>query len=421
MAEDTIPMTAGEPAPALAQRYTQVCQATVRLVEPLSAEDAQAQSMPEASPAKWHLAHTTWFFERFVLCADAAYQPVNPTWHHLFNSYYRSAGSFHPRHARGLLTRPSLVEILAWRAQIDAAVQARLTHNGDDPALLMAVELGLNHEQQHQELLLTDIKHLFWCNPLKPAYHTVAMPTGRRSAALTFLPGQDGIVEIGAPATGFAYDNERPRHRALLAPHALANRLATNGEYREFIDAGGYRTSSLWTSDGWDRVEREGWARPVYWSQDLEQEFTLSGMQPIDPEAPVCHVSWYEADAFAHWAGARLPREDEWEAMAQTRKPTATSNLGDTGLLHPVPAPTGDGQWFGDVWEWTQSAYLGYPGFRPLEGSFGEYNGKFMSGQMVLRGGSCATPGDHIRASYRNFFAPHSRWQFSGLRLARDA
>lgn len=421
MAEDAIPMTASEPAAVLAQRYAQVRQATVRMVEPLSAEDAQAQSMPEASPAKWHLAHTTWFFERFVLCADAAYQPINPAWHHLFNSYYRSAGSFHPRPARGLLTRPALAEILAWRAQIDAAVQACLTHHGDDPALLMAVELGLNHEQQHQELLLTDIKNLFWCNPLKPAYHAVAMPTGRRRAALAFLPGQDGIVEIGAPATGFAYDNERPRHRALLAPHALANRLVTNGEYREFIQTGGYRTSTLWASDGWDRVEREGWARPFYWSQDLEQEFTLAGVQPIDPEAPVCHVSWYEAEAFAHWAGARLPREDEWEAMAQTRKPTATSNLVDTGLLHPVPSPSGDGQWFGDVWEWTASAYLGYPGFRPLEGSFGEYNGKFMSGQMVLRGGSCATPADHIRASYRNFFAPHSRWQFSGLRLARDA
>lgn len=409
------------PEESLVDRYVRIRAATTALVEPLSAEDAQAQSMPAASPAKWHLAHTTWFFERFVLGSDSAYVAPHPQWHHLFNSYYRTAGTFHARAARGLLTRPSLDEVLDWRRHVDAAMRAKLVHGQGDAELEKRVTLGLNHEQQHQELLLTDIKHLLWCNPLQPAYHTITPPSAGADVPLRFLPGRDGVVEIGAPSAGFAYDNERPRHAQLLTPHALANRLVTNAEYRAFIEDGGYRIPTLWMSDGWDRIEQEGWTRPLYWMAELDHEFTLAGLRAIDPLAPVCHLSWYEADAFAHWAGARLPREAEWEAMVQSRTPDADSNLRDRGLLHPVAPGAGAMSWFGDVWEWTASPYVGYPGFRPLGGSFGEYNGKFMSGQMVLRGGSCATPADHIRASYRNFFAPHLRWQFSGLRLARDA
>lgn len=419
-AATAIPVPAGsEETPV--DRYARIRAATTALVEPLSAEDAQAQSMPEASPAKWHLAHTTWFFERFVLGLDPVYAPPHPQWHHLFNSYYRTAGTFHTRAARGLLTRPSLDEVLDWRRHVDAAMHERLVRDHGDADLAKRVTLGLNHEQQHQELLLTDIKHLLWCNPLQPAYQTINLPPAGEVAALTFVPGCEGIVEIGAPPLGFAYDNERPRHARLLAPHVLANRLVTNAEYRAFIEDGGYRTPTLWMSDGWDRIEQVGWTRPLYWTEDLEHEFTLAGLRAIDPLAPVCHLSWYEADAFAHWAGARLPREDEWEAMVQTQAPAVNPNLRDRGLLHPIAPGAGAMSWFGDVWEWTASPYVGYPGFRPLTGSLGEYNGKFMSGQMVLRGGSCVTPTDHVRASYRNFFPPHVRWQFSGLRLARDA
>ena len=417
---------AASPVPAgteerLVDRYARIRAVTTRLVAPLSAEDAQAQSMPEASPAKWHLAHTTWFFEHFILGLDPAYVSLHPHWHHLFNSYYRTAGTFHTRAARGLLTRPSLDEVLTWRRQVDAAMQERLTRNHDDAELAARVTLGLNHEQQHQELLLTDIKHLFWCNPLQPAYHAVETPRISKSLPLSFIAGREGMVDIGALQGGFSYDNEHPRHTVFLAPHALANRLVTNGEYRAFIEDGGYRTSTLWVSDAWDRIEEDGWARPFYWSEDLESEFSLTGMRAIDPLAPVCHLSWYEADAFATWAGARLPRECEWEAMVQADASVESANLLDRGLLHPAAPNHETVSWFGNVWQWTSSSYIGYPGFRPLAGSLGEYNGKFMSGQMVLRGGSCVTPADHIRASYRNFFAPHVRWQFSGLRLAKDA
>ncbi|HET8898660.1 MAG TPA: ergothioneine biosynthesis protein EgtB [Rhodanobacteraceae bacterium] len=411
------------PSPAAAEslsaRYTRVRAVTCALAAPLSAEDAQAQSMPDASPAKWHLAHTSWFFERFVLGTDPAFRPSHPEWHVLFNSYYRSVGRFHSRAARGLLTRPSLAEVLAWRDAVDARVLARLAGDGADDDLVMRVTLGINHEQQHQELLLTDIKHLFASNPLKPIYHATPCAASSAPAPLAFVAGPVGAQWIGAAGDAFSYDNEGPRHAEWLAPFALANRLLTNAEYREFIDAGGYRTPSLWLSDGWDHVEREGWTHPLYWSRDLSAEFTLSGERALDPHAPVCHLSYYEADACARWAGARLPREAEWEVMAASA--AVRGNLQERGVFQPLAATSGTPQFFGDVWEWTASAYLAYPGFTPLAGAFGEYNGKFMSGQMVLKGGSCVTPAEHIRASYRNFFAPASRWQFMGLRLARDA
>lgn len=407
------------PGAALAGRYARVRAQTVALAAPLSAEDACAQSMPEASPAKWHLAHTTWFFEHFVLGRDAAFEPLRPDWHRLFNSYYRSAGPFHPRAGRGLLTRPSLAGVLAWRGEVDARVTALLA-KGIDAALEERITLGLHHEQQHQELLLTDIRHLFWCNPLQPAWSALPLPQETADAALDFIAMPGGVAWIGAGGAGFAYDNERPRHPVLLQPFAMANRLASNREYRAFIDDGGYRTPALWLSDGWDRVEREGWQHPLYWSAGLDAEFTLAGPRALQPAAPVCNLAFFEADAFARWAGARLPREEEWEAFAATHGSSSGANLLDAGLLQPASA-AGSLQLFGDVWEWTASAYIGYPGFRALDGSLGEYNGKFMAGQMVLRGGSCATPADHIRASYRNFFPPAARWQFAGVRLAKDA
>ena len=422
MPETTAISTSAATETALADRYALVRAVTRELAAPLSAEDAVAQSMPEASPVKWHLAHTTWFFEHFVL-GHRGIDAVHPEWHRLFNSYYRSAGTFHARHARGLLTRPSLDEVLRWRGEVDARIDALLRRADGDADVAMRVTLGINHEQQHQELLLTDVKHLLWCNPLRPAYRELPNPC--RSSGmlppLRFLDGDSGVVEIGASENGFAYDNERPRHRVLLSDYAIADRLVSNAEFRDFIEDGGYRTPLLWMSEGWDVVEREGWRHPLYWSEDCATEFTLSGMKDIDPQAPVCHLSHFEADAFARWAGARLPREEEWEAFAARHGNAGQGNLLDRGALHPLAAEAGAMQLFGDVWEWTASPYVGYPGFRALEGSLGEYNGKFMSSQMVLRGGSCVTPCGHVRASYRNFFAPGARWQFSGLRLARDA
>lgn len=406
--------------PSLATRFERVRHRTVQLCAGLSAEDLQLQSMPDASPGKWHLAHTSWFFEQFVLSRDPAYRPRDKAWMYLFNSYYQSVGPMHARPHRGLLSRPSLEQILEYRRFIDAAVGALLVAN-EDAELAGLVFLGLQHEQQHQELLLTDIKHAFWCNPLKPAYHTpVSVPPGSRTAPLRFVEGRQDIVEIGHRGDGFAFDNETPRHRTLLHPHALANRLVTNAEYQAFVREGGYREPGLWLSEGWATVQREGWQHPIYWEGDLASEFTLGGVVAIDPDAPVCHVSYFEADAFARWAGARLPTEAEWESAAQDY-PVA-GNLQDDGRFHPGAAQSGDGllQMYGDVWEWTGSPYTSYPGFHPLPGSLGEYNGKFMCGQWVLRGGSCVTPVDHVRASYRNFFPPHARWQFSGLRLGQD-
>jgi ergothioneine biosynthesis protein EgtB len=403
-----------------AARFERVRRQTPALCASLTAEDMQLQSMPDASPAKWHLAHTTWFFETFVLAHDPAWKPRDPAWHYLFNSYYQSVGPMHVRAQRGLLSRPSLDEVRDYRRRVDEAVLALLDRR-DDPELASLVELGLQHEQQHQELLLTDIKHAFWCNPLQPALHSsIAAPAGAPAVSLQFLPGREGIVEIGHRGEGFAFDNETPRHRTLLQPHALANRLATNAEYLAFVREGGYREPGLWLSDGWATVQREGWQHPLYWQDDLASEFTLAGVRALDPAEPVCHLRYYEADAFARWAGARLPTEAEWESAAQGV--AIEGNLQESGRFQPLPAHAGEGalQLFGDAWEWTASPYVGYPGYRPLPGSLGEYNGKFMCGQWVLRGGSCATPRDHIRASYRNFFPPHARWQFAGLRLGQD-
>jgi ergothioneine biosynthesis protein EgtB len=405
--------------------YRRVRNATRALCATLASEDTVAQSMPDASPAKWHLAHTTWFFEQFLLAHfDPGYRRFHQGWDFLFNSYYQAVGPMHARPRRGLLTRPTLDEINAYRAHVDEAMVELLGRRGDDPEVVARVTLGLNHEQQHQELLLTDIQHLFSLNPLQPAFREMSPIPESARVPLRFITGREGIVETGHAGKDFAYDNETPRHRELLHPHAIANRCATNAEFREFIDAGGYRNAALWLSEGWDTVRREHWLHPLYWDEALETTFTLGGRRRIDPAAPVCHVSFFEADAFARWAGARLPTEAEWEVMAQALP--VEGNFADSGALRPLPAgaqhdPEQLLQMFGDVWEWTSSPYVGYPGYRPAAGALGEYNGKFMCGQWVLRGGSCATPAGHVRASYRNFFYPAARWQFSGIRLARDA
>jgi ergothioneine biosynthesis protein EgtB len=405
-------------ATELSERYSRVRGCSIALTAGLSAEDMQIQSMPDASPGKWNLAHTTWFFEQFVLGQDSSYRPYNADWHYLFNSYYQSVGPMHARPQRGLLSRPALADVLAYRRYVDDALQELLT--GDVPAAVLAtIGLGLQHEQQHQELLLTDIQHALSCNPLKPAYSPAIDAPSTTSVPMTFVPGREGLVHIGYAGDGFAFDNEGPRHRVWLEPHALANRPVSNAEYASFIHDGGYREPTLWLSEGWATVQRERWQRPMYWQDDLASAFTLHGVRPLDPHAPVCHLSYYEADAFARWAGARLPTEAEWENAAEHLP--IEGNLLDRAPRLPRAA-NGDGllQMYGDVWEWTSSAYSSYPGFKPLPGALGEYNGKFMSGQMVLRGGSLATPRDHIRSSYRNFFPPDARWQFMGLRLAQD-
>ncbi|HET6545471.1 MAG TPA: ergothioneine biosynthesis protein EgtB [Rhodanobacteraceae bacterium] len=410
---------------SLDDAYHRVRDRTVDLCAGLSAEDTVVQSMPDASPTKWHLAHTTWFFEQFVLGRRAGYRPVQPEWAYLFNSYYQTVGPMHARPQRGLLSRPTLVEVLDYRRRVDERMQHQFNADGDD-VLAQLVTLGLNHEQQHQELLLTDIKHAFSVNPLEPVYRALPDPVPPVPAPvpLEFVRGRDGIVDIGADGEGFAFDNERPRHRELLHPHAIATRPVTNAEYREFIHDDGYATPALWMAEGWAMVQERGWNRPLYWSEDRTSEFTLAGRRDLDARAPVCHVSFYEADAFARWSGMRLPTETEWENLAADQ-PSCAGNFLDSGLLHPQPARDFAAdvplQMFGDVWEWTSSPYVSYPRFRRLPGALGEYNGKFMCGQWVLRGGSCATPADHIRATYRNFFNPADRWQFMGIRLGKDA
>lgn len=411
-------------APAvIAEWYGRVRARSLEICAPLAPEDTVVQSMPDASPAKWHLAHTTWFFERFVLGRDGIKEtPLHPEWHFLFNSYYQSAGPMHRRAERGLLSRPTLPQVRDYRARVDEAVFDRI-EAGLDRDLAFVLSLGLHHEQQHQELMLTDLKHLFSCNPLLPQYTDNPPPSGKEPAPLRFIEGRTGIVTTGFDGSGFAYDNELPRHRELLHPHALAHRPVTNSEYIEFIRDGGYQKPLLWMSEGWDAVQREGWSRPLYWNDELTHEFTLNGLRSLDPHAPVCHVSYFEADAYARWAGARLPLEAEWETRAASLSPDG-GHFADEGHLQPRPDVADDGtdprQMFGDVWEWTASPYVAYPGFKPLPGALGEYNGKFMCGQWVLRGGSCATPRGHVRASYRNFFYPGDRWQFSGIRLAKD-
>jgi ergothioneine biosynthesis protein EgtB len=411
---------------SLAEHYRRVRQESLALSAPLAPEDQVVQTIPEVSPTKWHLAHVTWFFERFCLMGYVpGYRPADERWHYLFNSYYYTVGEMHGRSRRGLLSRPTVAEIRAFRERVDEAMLELIGRRGAEPELAFLVTLGLHHEQQHQELLLTDIKHVLFSNPLGPAYRDLPAPPPVAPPGLELVPRADGIFEIGAEGDAFCFDNETPRHRVLVEPHRLGNRLVTNADYRQFIDAGGYREPAMWLSDGWSRVLQEGWARPLYWAEDLEQEFTLAGWRPIDPHAPVCHVSFYEADAFASWAGARLPTEAEWELAA--RETAVEGNLLDVGHLHPVAARAGGrrapgaiAQLYGDVWEWTSSSYRPYPGFKPLAGSLGEYNGKFMCNQMVVRGGSCATWKDHIRATYRSFFYPHDRWQFLGFRIAGD-
>jgi ergothioneine biosynthesis protein EgtB len=408
-------------AAALAGRLVVVRRFTDALAAPLSPEDAMVQSMPDASPAKWHLAHTTWFFEQFVLSrARPGRRPFHPAYAYLFNSYYDAVGTRQPRPERGLLSRPPLEEVRRYRRAVDQAM-AELLASAPDDGLLDLVELGIAHEEQHQELLVTDLKHALGSNPLRPAYGTPP-PAGGAAPPLRWVAHPGGEVAVGAPPGGFAFDAERPRHRRLLGPFALASRPATAGEWLGFVEDGGYDRPELWMSDGWAAARRLGWRAPLYWERGEEgwSQFTLGGMRPVDPAEPVAHVSWYEADAFARWAGARLPTEAEWEAVASAAP--VDGNLAGSGRLHPAPAPEGGRavQLFGDVWEWTRSAFEPYPGFRPAAGAVGEYNGKFMVSQLVLRGGSCATPPGHVRASYRNFFYPDARWQFSGVRLARD-
>jgi ergothioneine biosynthesis protein EgtB len=401
---------------SLLQRFQQVRSTTLRLAKPLSEEDAMVQSMPDASPAKWHLAHTTWFFETFILTEQlAGYRVFSPEYRLLFNSYYKTLGSHPARQQRGVFSRPSFGNILRYREHVDEAMHRLLAN---EPALdvLALVELGIHHEQQHQELILTDILHGFWTQPLRPAYSPPEENYSADAAPLGWISNPGGTVEIGAPPEGFAFDNERPRHTALLQPYRLASRLVTNSEYLDFIHDKGYERPELWLSDGWDTVCREGWRAPLYWEE--EGEFTLRGMRPLFPAAPVGHVSYYEADAFARWSGMRLPLEGEWEQVARDR--VVDGNLLEGWSLETRPAGGGEDQMYGDLWEWTGSAYLGYPGFRPVAGAVGEYNGKFMCNQFVLRGGSFATSASHIRASYRNFFPPHVRWQFMGIRLASD-
>jgi ergothioneine biosynthesis protein EgtB len=414
---------------SLADRYAQVRATSSAICDPLEIEDYVVQSMPDASPAKWHLAHTSWFFEQFLLKPhDHRYRPFDPRFDYLFNSYYQTLGAMHQRPQRGLLTRPTVREVLQYRAHVDEHMQRLLAREDVRERIDSLVTLGLHHEQQHQELLFTDLKHMLSCNPLLPAYRPqAAVVKPCETGASRFIAFEGGIGEIGASGKHFCFDNELPRHRALTEPYALADRLVTNAEYLEFVRDGGYRRADCWLADGWTTVCNENWSRPFYWSETLDAEFTLSGLQPLDPAAPVCHLSYYEADAYARWAGARLPTEAEWElaATAPNMKLKAEGNLLQSvaaSPLHPQPA-TGDArlcQMYGDVWEWTASAYSPYPGYRAPSGAIGEYNGKFMCSQLVLRGGSCVTPADHIRASYRNFFYPQARWQFMGLRLARD-
>jgi ergothioneine biosynthesis protein EgtB len=401
---------------------------SIALAKPLSAEDSTVQSMPDASPVKWHLAHTTWFFETFVLERYArGFKPFDPAFRVLFNSYYNAVGEKHPRPERGMLTRPSLDEVLAYRASVDERVLDLLgARHASHAAIAQLVTLGVNHEEQHQELILTDVKHLLSRNPLSPAYAERWPLTPVRPRQPRWIAFGGGTYEIGHAGTEFAFDNEGPRHRVLVADFELASHPVTYGEYCEFIADGGYQQPELWLSMGWDLVRAQDWQAPLYWQKVDGRwfNFTLHGLVEIEMNTPVCHLSYFEADAYARWAGARLPTEFEWE-IAAAELPR-DGNFLDSNALHPLaprtdPHAFGLAQMYGDVWEWTQSAYAPYPGFRPVSGAVGEYNGKFMCNQYVLRGGSCATPFRHIRPSYRNFFPPDARWQFSGVRLAHDA
>lgn len=410
-------------AEALLRRFADVRARSVSLAAPLGPEDQVVQSQPDSSPTKWHLAHTTWFWETFV-CAPHApdWRPVDADYAFLFNSYYESMGPRHARPERGLLTRPSIDRVMEYRERVDEGVLSALARCGEDASFSELIMLGVAHEEQHQELLLMDIQHLFASQPTYPAYATRPPNASGTIDPLQWVNFAGGLTEVGWNGGGFAFDNEGPRHRVWLEPYALGDRLITNGEWLGFMADGGYATPTLWLSDGWERVRAEGWCAPLYWQErdGQWQRVSLHGLEPVDPDEPVTHVSLYEADAFARWAGARLPTEFEWEAAAQAAP--VVGNFLDSGDLRPRPAPPGEGirQLFGDVWEWTSSAYAPYPGYQAAVGAIGEYNGKFMVSQTVLRGGCCVTPPGHVRATYRNFYHPHQRWMFSGLRLARD-
>lgn len=423
----------GEPGAAFGAAFGAVRAASLDLARGLEPEDAAAQSMPDASPTKWHLAHTTWFFETFVLEPyEASFRPYHPRFRELFNSYYEAVGPRPPRPSRGLLTRPTLGEVLAYRAAVDERMQALLAGSAA-PSTSAEVGartvLGLHHEQQHQELLLTDLQHLFSMNPLEPVYRPapddVAAPEAGAPGEARWAPHEGGLVGIGreVDAPGFAFDNEGPRHRVFLEPYEVATRLVSHGDYRAFVEDGGYRRPELWLSEGWATVQARGWRGPLYASMDPAADepahggtrFSLHGRVPLDPHTPVAHVSFYEADAYARWAGARLPTEAEWENAAAAMPRVTGVFHRDGGPLIPQRSPA----FHGNAWVWTASAYLGYPGYAPLPGVVGEYNGKFMSNQMVLRGGSCFTPPDHVRTTYRNFFPPDARWQVTGIRLAQ--
>ncbi len=417
---------AAESSP-IADRYSQVRRFSETLREPLSVEDCVVQSMPDVSPTRWHLAHTTWFFETFVLGRRSGYRPYHPQFNYLFNSYYNAVGAQFPRPRRGLLSRPGLQEIADYRHAVDEEMTRVLTGESLPDELLAVVELGLNHEQQHQELILTDIKHVLSCNPLLPVYREGAIPAPRDCPPPSWLDFDEGLHSIGHEGGGFAFDNELPRHREFLEAFQIAGRPVVCGEFIEFIEDGGYRRPELWLSAGWAQVQAESWEAPLYWMRRDGgwHVFTLAGLCPLEPAQPVCHVSYFEADAYATWAGARLPTEAEWEVASRSGSSEGDfvdRLLADGLAIHPngrAAVSTSPARMLGDVWEWTSSPYTAYPGYKPPEGAFGEYNGKFMCNQYVLRGGSCATPQSHIRPTYRNFFPPDARWQFTGFRLAR--
>ena len=404
----------------LVAKFSEVRELTNRLCQPLEPDDYLLQSMPDCSPPKWHLAHTTWFFETFILAIhEPEYRPHHPQFTYLFNSYYDAVGDRWPRPSRGLLSRPTVPEVYEYRQAVNERIVS-LLEQLDGPiweAVAPVLELGINHEEQHQELLLTDLKHAFGLNPLRPVYASHKSPQSGSPCCVSWEPHSAGVRRIGHPEGGFAFDNEGPEHHEYIHAFRIASRCVNVEEFLEFIEDGGYDRPDLWLSDGWAACQRHGWAAPLYWNLNERTVFTLSGQRPLEMAEPVCHISFYEADAFARWAGARLPTEAEWETAVATRK--ITGNFLDSARYHPIPGD-GSGQFFGDVWEWTCSPYVAYPGYRPVSGALGEYNSKFMCNQMVLRGGSCVTPANHIRPTYRNFFPPDARWQFSGLRLAKE-